>query len=114
MDVDENNHKITLSSIGTMTPLDNTASMDPQTQLSLNIFWYGNDNLSGKSNVGASEILSWYNTQHSASATKLAIVSITIGDDNLLLLVSDSSTYQTTTHSFNGVSYTIDFSGLTW
>ena len=114
MDVDENNHKITLSSIGTMTPLDNTASMDPQTQLSLNIFWYGNNNLSGKSDVGASEILSWYNTQHSASATKLAIVSITIGDDNLLLLVSDSSTYQTTTHSFNGVSYTIDFSGLTW
>ena len=114
MDVDENNHKITLSSIGTMTPLDNTASMDPQTQLSLNIFWYGNDNLSGKSDVGASEILSWYNTQHSASATKLAIVSITIGDDNLLLLVSDSSTYQTTTHIFNGVSYTIDFSGLTW
>ena len=114
MDVDENNHKITLSSIGTMTPLDNTASMDPQTQLSLNIFWYGNNNLSGKSDVGASEILSWYNTQHSANATKLAIVSITIGDDNLLLLVSDSSTYQTTTHSFNGVSYTIDFSGLTW
>ena len=114
MDVDENNHKITLSSIGTMTPLDNTGSMDAQTQLSLNIFWYGNDNLSGKSNVGASEILSWYNAQHSASATKLAIVSITIGDDNLLLLVGNDGTYKSTTHSFNGVSYTIDFSGLTW
>ncbi len=114
MDVDENNHKITLSSIGTMTPLDNTGSMDPQTQLSLNIFWYGKDNLSGKSDVGASEILSWYNAQHSANATKLAIVSITIGDDNLLLLVGNDGTYKSTTHSFNGVSYTIDFSGLTW